>query len=144
MITKIRERTHKELKYLNTIEKELEEIENKKSKESVQEILGQIREVQEIKHKVVLLKRRIDSGTYRFVELWVLGNTMLSIALFTVCSAPGLQWWELICIVYGAFQVFGIFVYQINVLFFDPLKGRGTYVLGGYTRIVILLIHNYV
>ena len=86
-------------------------------------------------------------GSYRFVDGWVLGNFILSIFLFFICSAPDLQWWESIAFGYGVIRIFEIFIYQINVLLFDEYrvkKAGGTYTLRGYRRIVILLLHNYI
>jgi hypothetical protein len=87
------------------------------------------------------------SGSYRFVDGWVLGNLLLSIVLSLICSALSLCWWEAIAIGYGGIRVFEVFIYQINVLLFDEYRARKagkTYALRGFRRIVILLLHNYV
>ena len=86
-------------------------------------------------------------GSYRFVDGWVLGNLLLSIVLFLICSAPSLRWWEAIAIGYGGLRVSEVFIYQINVLLFDEYRARKagkTYALRGFRRLVILLLHNYV
>ena len=86
-------------------------------------------------------------GSYRFVDGWVLGNLLLSIVLFLICSAPSLRWWEAIAIGYGGIRVSEVFIYQINVLLFDEYRARKagkTYALRGFRRLVILLLHNYV
>lgn len=49
-------------------------------------------------------------------------------------------------LVYALLRIFEIAVYQVNVLLFDEYRAqkRGIpYVLRGYRRIVILLLHNY-
>jgi len=86
-------------------------------------------------------------GSYVFVDAWVLGNFLLSVLLLVICSAPGLRWWELIAIVYGATRVVETVIYQINVLLFDEYrakKARRPYALRGFRRIVILSLHNYI
>lgn len=48
---------------------------------------------------------------------------------------------------YGLLRVFEIIIYQINVLFFHPYKfhkAGNEYKIKSPTRIVILLLHNYV
>jgi hypothetical protein len=95
------------------------------------------------------LVRRIRpsiKGKPDFVEKWVLGNLIISVALFLGCFTRGLQWWEIIAIAYVAIRVFEIVVNQVNVLLFDEYRDRKaglTYSLAGYRRIVILSFHNY-
>jgi len=84
---------------------------------------------------------------YPFVEVWVLGNLLLSIIFLLVCSASSLRWWEAIAVGYGGIRVFEVFIYQINVLLFDEYRARKAgkpFALRGYRRLVILLLHNYV
>lgn len=94
---------------------------------------------------------------YGFVELWVLGNLILSIVLLLICSAPNLHWGEAIAIGWGGLRVWEVIIYQINVLLFAQYRARKEehrlrklgityvpYALRGYRRIVILLLHNYV
>lgn len=81
------------------------------------------------------------------VEIWVLGNLLLSMVLLLVCSAPNLCWFKTIAIILGGIRVFEVFVYQINVLLFDEYRKRTvgeTHALRSYRRLVILLLHNYV
>ena len=85
-------------------------------------------------------------GSYRFVDGWVLGNLLLSVALLSICSVPNLRWWEAIAIGYGGIRVFEVFIYQINVLLFDEYRARKageTYALRGFRRIVILLLPKF-
>ena len=86
-------------------------------------------------------------GSYCFVDGYVLGNLLLSIVLFYICSALNLHYWEAIFLFYGGIRVFEVFIYQINVLLFDEYRAKKagkTYVLGGFRRLVILLLLNYV
>lgn len=93
---------------------------------------------------------------YGFVELWVLGNLMLSIVLLSICSAANLQWWEAIAVGWGAIRVWEVIIYQINVLLFAEYRAKKEesrlkqlrepyvpYAFRGFRRIVILLLHNY-
>jgi hypothetical protein len=84
--------------------------------------------------------------SYRFVDGWVLGNLVLSIALLLMCSAPNLRWWEFIAIGYGLIRVFEVFIYQINVLLFDEYRAKKAgkyYAVRGFRRLSLLLLHNY-
>lgn len=97
--------------------------------------------------------------SYRFVEGWVLGHLLLSIALLLICWALNLHWGEAIAtgaVIYGGLRVIEVLVYLINVLLFDEYRARkeehrlrkegityAPYALRGYRRIVILLLHNY-
>jgi len=85
-------------------------------------------------------------GSYVFVDAWVLGNLLLSAFLLTICSAPGLCWWELTAIVYGAIRVIEVIIYQANVLIFGEYRAKKAgkpFALRSFRRIVILLLHNY-
>ena len=87
-----------------------------------------------------------NTATAGFVELWVLGHTML--ALIAVGLAAYVKNTVVLTalIIYGGLRVFEIVVYQLNVLLFDEYRARkagGVYALHGYRRIVILLLHNY-
>jgi len=69
-------------------------------------------------------------------------DALISIILLKVCSAPALQWWELICIVYGGFRVFEIIIYQINLILFYRYRGVLEN-LANYTRSIVHIIQNY-
>ena len=85
--------------------------------------------------------------TYRFVDFWVLGHTILSFAALVVlglCPNTILGW---PIVAYGVIRVFEIDVYQVNVLLFGEYRAKRAgipYALGGYRRLVLLLLHNYV
>jgi hypothetical protein len=80
-----------------------------------------------------------------FIDSWVLGNTLLAfISILIVKAYPNIfiNW---VLVVYSSIRIFEIVVYQINVLLFDEYrtKKRGErYVLRGYKRMVLLLLHN--
>ncbi|MBI4188400.1 MAG: hypothetical protein HY529_04235 [Chloroflexi bacterium] len=89
--------------------------------------------------------------SYGFVELWVLTHLSLSAIFLSTWPAIG-------TVVYGAFRVFELIVYQVNVLLFDEYRAKKTeyikrktgeiytspYALRGYRRILILATLNYV
>lgn len=92
--------------------------------------------------------------SWRFVDCWVLGNLLLSIAaVFLVNWQDIWPWLSCVLLIYGLLRVFEMSVYQANVLLFDEyrankkaaLSGNKTeeYIIKGYRRIVLLLIHNY-
>lgn len=92
------------------------------------------------------LKKNIS---YTFVEAWVLGNLIAAIISTVVSYYLGSKapWLMYIIITYGMLRVFEIIVYQLNVLFFDPYhaqKRKEVYKIKSPTRMVILLLHNYV
>jgi hypothetical protein len=90
---------------------------------------------------------KIYRPNYGFVDMWVLGNLVFSLVCLSVSSVPQIQWWEIILLSYAGIQIFEIVIYQINVLLFDQRRAEKAgkkYALGGYRRIVILLLHNYV
>jgi hypothetical protein len=87
--------------------------------------------------------------SYTFVESWILGNLICAICASLVayhftCSCT---WLAILLSIYGMFRIFEIVVYQINVMLFDPyraLKAGRRYAIKSPTRLVLLLIHNYV
>lgn len=93
--------------------------------------------------------KKIKKGkvTSVFVEKWVLFNLMFAIisSIFIYKFQP--HYLAIIVSFYGLVRAFEVIVYQINVLLFDPyrayLEGR-KYIIKGPTRMVILLIHNYI
>jgi hypothetical protein len=88
------------------------------------------------------------------VEIYVLFCTILSLALvFTWSSLKQLiSDWILVFVAFGLFRIFEIFVIQVNAMFYDFYrrtrdrlmlkKGLDPYVVRGYLRITVLLIHN--
>lgn len=81
------------------------------------------------------------------VEVWILGHTALAIVASVLSYKDFSRSLSLGLVIYGAFRVFEIIIYQINVLFFDQYrasKAQMDYRIRGYVRMVILLLHNYV
>ena len=95
----------------------------------------------------IIKKFKKGKITSIFVEKWVLFNLLFSIISSVVLYNTKLYYLSMICSVYGLLRAFEVIVYQINVLFFDPyrahLAGRKYYIKSP-TRMVILLLHNYV
>ncbi len=87
--------------------------------------------------------------THKFVEGWVLGNLIVAIlstliGYYLGNSLKGLMYFILI---YALLRVFEVIIYQLNVLFFDPYRAEKkgeVYKIKSPTRMVILLLHNYV
>ena len=87
--------------------------------------------------------------THKFVEGWVLGNLIVAIlstliGYYLGNSLKGLMYF---IVFYSVLRVFEVIIYQLNVLFFDPYRAekRGeVYKIKSPTRMVILLLHNYV
>jgi hypothetical protein len=84
--------------------------------------------------------------THLFVDIWVLINLIFSMVCLSLSSSSQIWWWEILLLSYAGIRVFEVVIYQVNVLLFDPYRAekKGVkYELGGYRRIVICLIHNY-
>lgn len=91
--------------------------------------------------------RRIKSfrGSYVFVEVWVIGNLIVSLGCIILASNIELpKILAGIVLAYSFIRVLEITVYQVNVLLFDQYKNQTTYEVKGYRRLVILLLHNYI
>ncbi len=86
--------------------------------------------------------RPFTSG-YLFPEVWVIFNIIFAIlgcTLIWKTSPVFIRWFFL---VYALMRMLELFVYQINVLLFDPIKcGLSKYRIKSATRIVLLLICN--
>jgi len=87
--------------------------------------------------------------SYTFVEGWVLGNLIAAIALTGVGYYLGnkIRWILYVILMYAILRVFEVIIYQLNVLFFDPYRAEKQgkkYKIKSPTRMVILLLHNYV
>jgi hypothetical protein len=85
-------------------------------------------------------------GSYGFVDLWVLVNLICSLVCLFISSVSSIRWWEIIFLSYAGIRILEIIIYQINALLFDQYRAEKEgkrYVLGGYRRIVILLLLNY-
>lgn len=88
-----------------------------------------------------------DSGMYGFVECWVIGNLAASICASLLVYHTTWMWFAVIVSTYGILRIFEIVVYQINVMLFDPyraMKEKREYAIKSPTRLVVLLMHNYV
>ncbi len=91
------------------------------------------------------IRKKKNDNIHIFVERWVLGNLLLAIT--TTLIGYKVKWFLYIIIGYAILRVFEIIIYQLNVLFFDPYRAekRGKkYEIKSPTRMVILLLHNYV
>ncbi|SFI18600.1 hypothetical protein SAMN05192551_10810 [Tindallia magadiensis] len=81
--------------------------------------------------------------TYTFVELWVIGNAIVSIILLIIVKNYAFHRIYYLFLGYSLIRVFEIFVYQVNVLLFDQLR-TDNYAIKSYRRMVLLLLHNFV
>lgn len=95
------------------------------------------------------VRKKKNDNTHVFVERWVLWNLLLAITTTLIGYYLGnkIKWFLYIIIVYAILRVFEVIIYQLNVLFFDPYRTekRGKkYEIKSPTRMVILLLHNYV
>lgn len=92
-----------------------------------------------------IAKKKVDN--YKFVEYWILGNLLCSVCSSLVAYYSSCTWLAILLSLYGIFRIFEIVVYQINVMLFDPyraLKEKRKYAIKSPTRLVLLLMHNYV
>lgn len=86
--------------------------------------------------------RPFTSG-FLFPELWVIFNILLAIAGCVLVSHTSCKALSVCFIIYAFLRTFELFVYQINVLLFDPIKsGFSKYRIKSATRTVLLLICN--
>lgn len=80
---------------------------------------------------------------YLFPELWVLLNMLLAVLGCVIVAKTSCRTISYIFIVYAFLRTFELFVYQINVLLFDPIKsGLSKYRIKSATRTILLLICN--
>lgn len=82
----------------------------------------------------------------RFVDVYVLLHLLLSVCVLLGLSVSALRQWLEFAVYYGAFRIFEVFVYQVDVLLFDEYrqkKAGKSYALHGYRRLVVLLLNNY-
>lgn len=90
---------------------------------------------------------KVKVDNYRFVEYWILGNLLCSVCSSLVAYCSSCSWLSILLSLYGIFRIFEIVVYQINVMLFDPYRARKEkrrYAIKSPTRLVLLLMHNYV
>lgn len=94
-------------------------------------------------HDKIWSENRPFTYRYIFPELWVLLNILLSVIGCVVVVKTSSEIISFIFVVYAILRTFELFVYQINVLLFDPIKvGFSKYRLKSATRIVLLLMCN--
>lgn len=80
-----------------------------------------------------------------YSEIWVIFNLILSIVISLIIrSCPSIIGFLLCC--WAACRSFGIFVYQMNVLLFDPITTRKKgeeYKIKNATRTILMLFINF-
>lgn len=82
-----------------------------------------------------------------FIEKWVFWNLLLSVISSIIVYEVSIDLISMILSVYGMARIMEVIVYQINVLLFDPYRARirgKKYSIKSPTRMVLLLLHNYV
>lgn len=96
------------------------------------------------------VKKRLGSSIenikYLFVELWVVGNLIAAIFFSIVLYTYNNKVINYIILIYAALRVFEIIVYQINVVFFDPIRAQNnneTYYVKSIIRTLILIFINF-
>lgn len=82
------------------------------------------------------------SKTYRFVDIWVMGHTLLSIIAVLVTRYIDFDTIKYILFYYGLTRVFEIFVYQMKINLIDSFDENAN--VRSYRRTVICLIHNFI
>lgn len=82
-----------------------------------------------------------------FIEKWVLFNLIFAIISSIITYLMDFGILSLVFMIYGMIRVFEVITYQINVLLFDPYRAKIKgikYSIKSPTRMVLLLLHNYV
>lgn len=91
----------------------------------------------------------VKSNKHSFVDKWVFGNLVAAIissaiTYYLIDKFVGVLW---IIITYASMRIFEVIIYQLNVFFFDQYRyerNGNDYSIKSSTRMVILLLHNYV
>lgn len=102
-------------------------------------------------------------STYIFPEIWVMVNMIWAVIAGKLLKIVDNKYVVYTIVVYAAWRIFEMFIYQINVLFFHPLKGhlsnksfvgglknksvkkiQGGYAIKSATRSVLMLILNMI
>lgn len=96
-----------------------------------------------------VIRKIKNKVTYRFVDLWVIGNFLFSIlsSILIFYLHENLIYVMIALSIYGSLRVFEVIVYQINVVFFDPYrayKAKKDYKIKSIRRMILALFHNYV
>lgn len=96
-------------------------------------------------HDVAWQECRPFTFGYLFPEIWVMSNIIMALAGCIIVAQNLNECINVCFIVYAFLRTFEIFVYQVNVLLFDPIKyGNVKYRIKSATRIVLLLICNII
>ncbi len=94
-------------------------------------------------HVKIWKENRPFTFGYLFPELWVLFNMLLAVMGCIIVAKTSSKVISYIFIVYAFLRTFELFVYQINVLLFDPIRsGLSKYRIKSATRTILLLICN--
>lgn len=89
------------------------------------------------------IEHRPFTAGFLFPEVWVLLNIALALIGCSVIGKETPEWFCWAFCIYAILRTLELFIYQINVLLFDPIKsGRSKYKIKSATRTVILLICN--
>lgn len=92
-----------------------------------------------------IIRKLTDSKSHKFVDGWVIGNLIASIAssllVYNLYSISRILIYFII--IYAILRVFEIIIYQINVLIFHPLRSKN-YKIKSIYRMVLALLSNYV
>lgn len=79
-----------------------------------------------------------------FSEIWVIFNLIMSITASLIMTPHLNPSLSIALCVYAVWRSFDIFVYQVNVLLFDPIRvGRDQYRIKSTTRMILMLIINF-
>jgi hypothetical protein len=79
---------------------------------------------------------------FMFVDIWVMGHTLLSLVAVIVSRYSNNELLKDILLYYGILRVFEIFVYQTKVILVDGYQVRPN--VRSYRRTVICLLHNFI
>ena len=93
--------------------------------------------------KVAWIENRPFTSGFLFPEIWVLANILMAIIGCIIVGRTSCAVVRWIFLVYAFMRTFEVFVYQVNVLLFDPIKsGIKQYRIKSAARTVLLLICN--
>jgi len=99
-------------------------------------------------NKTVQAKFRASEGnkSYAWTDAVVLISLVLAILFWIVSTGDHIKWWEWLLISYGVLEIYNVFVYHVNVVFFDEYRARKAgepFRIRSYRRMLICLLHNY-
>lgn len=88
--------------------------------------------------------KKFLTGNYFIVDVWVIFNNILAVIFVFLVQLSIPLWIKYALLVYGGLRVFEIFIYQLNIIFVHPYRGKPKgYALESYRRMTIMLIHNF-